>query len=939
MAIYRFEGVAKKSGVPAEALVVLYEGNRSDLPNLGNELGRTVSEPSSGLWAIDTINYVDEAYVVVFDLDTLTKYQAVANDRLLATELAQVYGSYDEVFYSVVSLLHLDGTPGSHVYTDVVPARSWTDAGSAVLANNPKYGTTSVSLPGAGSYVQHAHDAAIGLTGDCAIDLWVYISSVTTVHGVWHQGSDASTSDRFQLVVNSNGSVTIYCEDSVGVKLNSTSGAGLITSATWHLISVAKNDLDIEILIDGSSVLTATMSGEWASANYQTRIGYAYDGTVRGLGGYADDWRLTKGVFRYSGNRAVLDFAWPNQNYDDYLGSVVSLLNFSGMPNGTTITDFVVDRVWTAINGATISSGVLLLDGTNDYIELTDELHIRDEFNGNLGNWWTIDYKIKIKDVASEQTHIDWRGAFDTRGLRLYQDAATPTKLTLSAGDSASGWEGSITSTDTFAANDIVEVAISRELDDYYLHLNGVYQGKFTTSVILNLGSTGMLFGISRDLASHGLFAELYRFRMTVSKNRFAEATDYTPRNDNFYADEVTPRLPVLALTNQIVNGDFETGNFTGWDATGGGVIVNAADAVRVFGTYGMRGGTSNATSWCYQIIDIPVGVTRIVVESWLARNHYDSDDPEINIQWLDSGSANLGIERQIGLLEFGYDNQERKQLLRQDLQVPEGAAKVRIRAMARRYDGSSNNAGHDDVALYFDPPPLTTPTSDPLWANVESLLLFTESNGSTTTSDEVAGNSWTFNGSAQITTSQAKYGTGCLSLSAAGSSYITTTSLPVLSGDFTIELWVMFNSLAANTPIFFAGDINSDANLFKFGINETGDFEIIRTTSSGAVLLPTTNFQTGVWYHFAVIYYGTTNVLFVNGKYASTYNQANGQEGGVPLANIDIALANFYLGRGRYASSNAHYLDGYIDNFRMTAVVPRYKHTFTAPDKAFPNS
>ena len=225
-------------------------------------------------------------------------------------------------------------------------------------------------------------------------------------------------------------------------------------------------------------------------------------------------------------------------------------------------------------------------------------------------------------------------------------------------------------------------------------------------------------------------------------------------------------------------------------------------------------------------------------------------------------------------------------------------------------------------------------PVTDPFFSNTNLLLHMNGTNGSTTFTDQMS-HSVTAVGSAQISTAQSKFG------GASGSFNGSTDYLTIPdsddwnygSGDFTIETWVRFSSLASNQAIV---DQYTDAGttvpawqlVYITGVGmyfayHNGTSELI-TLNSG-----TSGWATNTWYHVAVVRSGTTWTMYRDG---TSVAQVTGNSTTMP----DIVGA-LWIGNRNYGGNSAP-LNGYLDDLRITKGVARYTAAFTAPTAAFPN-
>lgn len=211
----------------------------------------------------------------------------------------------------------------------------------------------------------------------------------------------------------------------------------------------------------------------------------------------------------------------------------------------------------------------------------------------------------------------------------------------------------------------------------------------------------------------------------------------------------------------------------------------------------------------------------------------------------------------------------------------------------------------------------------DPYWSNVSLLMLMNGTNGSTAIGD-VTGKTVTVAGNTAIVATQSRFGGYSCYFDGSGD-YISMPSNADLSfetGDFTIEAWVNLSA----SPAVYAGicDRRSGATLssYAFAIYNSGGLKV-DFVYPGARLTGAINLSTGVWNHVAVTRTGGVIRLFVNGVVESgtaTYSRA-------------IDSSNQMLVG---AVVDPYYLNGYIDDFRITKGVARYTADFTPPREPF---
>jgi hypothetical protein len=181
--------------------------------------------------------------------------------------------------------------------------------------------------------------------------------------------------------------------------------------------------------------------------------------------------------------------------------------------------------------------------------------------------------------------------------------------------------------------------------------------------------------------------------------------------------------------------------------------------------------------------------------------------------------------------------------------------------------------------------------------------------------------------GSAQVSTSTKKYGTGSISFNGSNSYLISplVASNTIGTGAFTIECWVYFSSFNSYNSIFDMRNGNgaypcitvSNAGNVLWYINNSTQID----SGSGAV-------STGSWYHIAVCRSGTSTKLFINGTQAgSTYSDST-----------NYLNSNVHVGAGDSNNPPAgNYVNGYIDDLRLSIGLARYTANFTPPTAALP--
>jgi len=184
--------------------------------------------------------------------------------------------------------------------------------------------------------------------------------------------------------------------------------------------------------------------------------------------------------------------------------------------------------------------------------------------------------------------------------------------------------------------------------------------------------------------------------------------------------------------------------------------------------------------------------------------------------------------------------------------------------------------------------------------------------------------------GSAQVSTSVKKYGTGSLSFPGS-SDLVLPNNYPAYfgGGNFTVEGWLYFSSAVTGVYQVIANlgyetgptqcwliYLSTDATL-HFSYNNGTYYD----ASLGA-----SGMTTNTWYHVAVVRNGSTVTGYVNGVALSSPMTI-----GTNIINSNSS-AKFSIG-----VSTMDYFTGYMDDVRITKGLARYTTTFTPPTAALP--
>lgn len=220
-------------------------------------------------------------------------------------------GGVDPYWSNVVSLLHFEGVNAGTTFTDQ-KAHTWTPAGNAQTSTSiKKFGDSSGLFDGNGDIVtsESSSDFAFG-TGDFTIEFWYnpsasaasvdYICSTTFINSTNYVaiGYDPST-DRMRILANN---------------VTTTSNGVTTPPSVFTHIALVRSSGVLQLYSGGVGVLTpvAHTTNYPAGSMYVGGVHSSIASAINWGHGNIDDFRVTKGVARYTSNFTPPTEQFPN---------------------------------------------------------------------------------------------------------------------------------------------------------------------------------------------------------------------------------------------------------------------------------------------------------------------------------------------------------------------------------------------------------------------------------------------------------------------------------------------------------------------------------------------------------------------------------------------------------------------------------------------------
>lgn len=214
--------------------------------------------------------------------------------------------SVDPFSANVVFAMNMDGTHGGAIFTEKY-GTTITAIGCTTSNVRTKFGPTSCRVSTNAAYLATSNQSGLfDFVGDFTVDFWYYyipteISTFNTFFDIGGQSLScqiASTSSKIIIYSGIDGSMN----DTIGIAHN-------LVANSWNHMVIQRTNKTYYLGINGTLTTyktSATVSNLVADKRYAFTIGNYSVSKSYGIGGYLDDFRITKGVARYVGPTYVV---------------------------------------------------------------------------------------------------------------------------------------------------------------------------------------------------------------------------------------------------------------------------------------------------------------------------------------------------------------------------------------------------------------------------------------------------------------------------------------------------------------------------------------------------------------------------------------------------------------------------------------------------------
>ena len=297
----------------------------------------------------------------------------------------------DAHFPKVEALLPFNGTNGATSTTDLSDrGNTVTFGGDAEISTaQSKFGGSSLSLDGNGDYVDLPRTTNQLVSEDFTIEFWFRINSgagseTVGLFGSYYTGDGSGEGMLMQSTATYN---QVFFQwhygDSDWAYLNQTQGTRTaLSNNTWYHVAVTRSGNTWRLFLNGTQEDSVTQSGALSDSGSTTRLGnYGPSGTAsHGLNGYIEDFRITRGVARYTSNFTAPTSAHPTSTGDVNKTVVVNStvdgvrVDYEGTSNQRRIA-----KAWADIDGTQTAANQI--EASYNISSMTDHGSAQFSFN------------------------------------------------------------------------------------------------------------------------------------------------------------------------------------------------------------------------------------------------------------------------------------------------------------------------------------------------------------------------------------------------------------------------------------------------------------------------------------------------------------------------------------------------------------------------------
>ena len=849
--------------------------------------------------------------------------------------------------------ISLTGTPSTKVFN---PFNTLPDG-----VNGSGY------FDGTGDYIQAGSNAALAPgSGDFTIECWIYPTNNNFYNGIYQSYTDGNGRTTALRINTNNADQTSLMVQTAATALITTS-TGVVTANAWNHIALVRNGAgsnNLVLYVNGTSAGTATNTTNFSDGYAQ--IGNAvYAGTNYYWNGGISNLRVVPGTAVYTSA-----FTPPTAPLTNVTNTQLLTCQYAGTVRNVGFIDsgpydFLITR-----NGNTTQGSFSpfskpdgrwgnYFDGSGDYLTTPNNVALQ------LGTGdFTVSAWVYPTIAFSSSAAIVSFGANQTKAWEILYASGTSSYAMYSQ----NGGGIIISGTSSVVANAWVYITVSRLSGTLRLFVNGVQEASVSdTSDLsatvgnLEVGSyagvetmTGFISnlriekgngystitvptepltaisGTSLLTCQSNCFKDNSTNNFTITKNGDTKVTPFSP-------------FPLTTAYSPSVNGG--SGYFDGsgdnltitsgvskqFDPSAGFTlecwvyITNTTATQYVFEVRGSTADWNASTGIAFQLIPYHAGTSPRTCK-WNFRNGVPtsiSGSPAIEFAWNHVCVGYDGTTTRVWMngTSIGSSTAAYSPPTVSNVSIGNnvsGTVPLGGYLSGLRFVQGVDIYGVGNTTITVPTAPSTTVSGTSLLCNFTNAGIY----------DSTGSNNLETLGNAQVDTNTVKFNTGAMKFDGSGD-YCVGPNQPWMnfgSGNLTIECWVRFNSVSS-TQMFVSSNYNASTGGggWTFGYradNTTLIFSVNANVQYGKTWTPSID----TWYFVTVCRDGTSLRFFVDGTQIGTTSTSSDNISGATTLMVGSNL------------TTPQYLNGYIDDLRITKGVARYTANFTVPSKAFPN-
>ena len=169
-----------------------------------------------------------------------------------------------------------------------------------------KYLSSSMYFDGTGDYLSCGALGHNFNDGQNTIEMWIYPTNVSSNEpALFEFYTDDGNNFRLQIYTGGgySGDLRFLTRSGNGGNNIQTAGASVVSANSWQHIACVRNSSNYwDVYVDGTKVITGSFVHSFDTTNVDLRVGKVEYGTDRYFEGYMSDFRVTKGLARYTSN-------------------------------------------------------------------------------------------------------------------------------------------------------------------------------------------------------------------------------------------------------------------------------------------------------------------------------------------------------------------------------------------------------------------------------------------------------------------------------------------------------------------------------------------------------------------------------------------------------------------------------------------------------------